>query len=107
MLPFNTYDFDEDLLPFEKPWHAELFAITILLIKNKIFSWPEWTSCFSEKLQQNRLEGMVDGGDDYYTIWLNTITDMIISKNITDVSYLYEVTQLCVSAYLTKPHSKQ
>ena len=38
MINQKNYDFKS----FEKPWHAQIFAITVSLSENKAFEWNEF-----------------------------------------------------------------
>ena len=37
--------------PFEEPWQAELFALTVALGEAGVFGWPDWTSAFGATLK--------------------------------------------------------
>ena len=40
MINQNNFDFKS----FEKPWHGQIFAITVSLSENKVFEWSESVS---------------------------------------------------------------
>ncbi|MBT7220027.1 MAG: nitrile hydratase accessory protein, partial [Alphaproteobacteria bacterium] len=44
--PVTAPDFAEPPV-FAEPWHAELFAMTVHLHKQGLFSWPDWTAQLS------------------------------------------------------------
>ena len=58
--------------PFDEPWHAEVFAVTVHLSDQNLFSWAEWTDAIGEKISTAKLRRSIDGSDDYYNFVLNT-----------------------------------
>ena len=85
----NQHLGDEIRRPFEKPWHADLFATTVHLTDQNLFSWSDWTLCFGKhlgdaKLGDANLGDAIDGGDDYYQVWLDALIEMHTVKNITN-----------------------
>ena len=67
---------------FDAPWHAEVFALAVHLNEGGYFDWPEWASRFGENLAAAKTvktdvgEGL-DGSDDYYQIWLQTLIELM------------------------------
>ena len=59
---------------FEEPWHAQLFALTINLNDNQIFSWSEWVAVFSRNL--NRVEKCNESETGYFEIWLDSLEEI-------------------------------
>ena len=56
--------------PFEQPWHAAAFALTVHLRERGLFSWTNGPISWPTRLPVTDLAGQLDGGDDYYTAWL-------------------------------------
>ncbi|KAE9630441.1 nitrile hydratase accessory protein [Parasedimentitalea maritima] len=65
---------------FLHPWHAQVFALTVSLNEAGHFSWPNWVAQFSQVLARHGLDKDLDGGDDYFTAWLETL-EMILAKD--------------------------
>ena len=96
---------------FDAPWHAEVFALTVHLNEGGYFDWPEWAGRFGENLAAAKtakigvVEGL-DGSDDYYEIWLQTLTELMQEKGLVDAKMLASIKAQWREAYLTTPHGK-
>ena len=100
-------DFHNDTQqPFEKPWHAELFATTVYLCDTHVFSWSEWTDCFSTQIQLAGKTRNIDGSDYYYEIWLQTLIVLMTAKNITNAEAVGVMHNRLIEAFEKTPHGK-
>ena len=96
---------------FDAPWHAEVFALAVHLNQGGYFDWPEWAGRFGENLAAAKtakigvVEGL-DGSDDYYEIWLQTLTELMQEKGLVDAKMLASIKAQWREAYLTTPHGK-
>ena len=52
MINQNNFDFKS----FEKPWHGQIFAITVSLSENKVFEWREFSKALAEQIKMIRLK---------------------------------------------------
>ena len=96
---------------FDAPWHAEVFALAVHLNEGGYFDWPEWAGRFGENLAAAKtakigvVEGL-DGSDDYYQIWLQTLIELMQEKGLVDAKMLASIKAQWREAYLTTPHGK-
>ena len=96
---------------FDAPWHAEVFALAVHLNEGGHFDWPEWAGRFGENLAAAKtfkigvVEGL-DGSDDYYQIWLQTLIELMQEKGLVDAKMLASIKAQWCEAYLTTPHGK-
>ena len=96
---------------FDAPWHAEVFALAVHLNEGGYFDWPEWAGRFGENLAAAKTvktdvgEGL-DGSDDYYQIWLQTLIELVQEKGLVDAKMLASIKAQWREAYLTTPHGK-
>ena len=96
---------------FDAPWHAEVFALAVHLNEGGYFDWPEWAGQFGENLAAAKtakigvVEGL-DGSDDYYQIWLQTLIEIMQEKGLVDAKMLASIKAQWREAYLTTPHGK-
>ena len=96
---------------FDAPWHAEVFALAVHLNEGGYFDWPEWAGRFGENLAAAKTvkidvgEGL-DGSDDYYQIWLQTLIELMQEKGLVDAKMLASIKAQWREAYLTTPHGK-
>ena len=92
--------------PFDEPWHAEVFAVTVHLSDQNLFSWAEWTDAIGEKISTVKLRRSIDGSDDYYNLWLQALIDLISNKGITDAEAILDVQNRWADAFRNTPHGK-
>ena len=59
--------------PFDAPWQAQAFAMTVALHDRGVFTWPEWTAALSEALAE-------DTGAAYYDCWLAALETLLDQK---------------------------
>ncbi|NOD75016.1 MULTISPECIES: nitrile hydratase accessory protein [unclassified Ruegeria] len=89
---------------FAEPWHAQVFAVTVALNEAGRFGWSDWANRFSNTLKRHGFARELDGGDDYFHAWLETLEDMLaeqgaaLPQDVTDLHRAWE------EAYLTTPH---
>lgn len=89
---------------FTEPWHAQLFALTVHLNEAGHFDWPDWASHFSATLKQHGLSKELDGGDDYFTAWLETLEHFLASMELAGTQDVAEMKEAWEKAYLSTPH---
>ena len=92
--------------PFDEPWHAEVFAVTVHLSDQNLFSWAEWTDAIGEKISTVKLRRSIDGSDDYYNLWLQALIELISTKGITDSEAISDLQKRWADAYRNTPHGK-
>lgn len=94
---------DDDGPVFAEPWHAQVFAMTVELHQNGIFTWPEWAEALGARL---KAAGPGDPPENYYTHWLTALERLLEKKG--QVSRTERKT--CVDAWdraaRSTPHGK-
>ena len=89
---------------FSEPWHAQVFALTVHLNEMGRFSWPDWAAAFSETLARHGLAKELDGGDDYFLAWLETLETFLSTSGVTDKTEVEAIKTAWETAYLNTPH---
>ena len=94
--------------PFDAPWHAEVFALAVHLNEADYFCWQDWASRFGKNLAaaSSAKAGGLNGGDDYYQIWLETLIALMQEKDIVDPEILTALELQWRDAYLATPHGE-
>jgi len=90
--------------PFEQPWHAAAFALTVHLHERGLFSWTEWADRLADALASNDRAGRLDGGDDYYTAWLAALQSLLAQNGIAGDDEISDMMAAWTRAYLETPH---
>jgi len=91
---------------FQEPWHAQVFAITVHLHSAGVFTWPDWAAKFSETLKQHGLSKELDGGDDYFKAWLETLEVFLTEKDLATDTEILTLVGAWREAYLSTPHGE-
>ena len=89
---------------FAEPWHAQLFALTVQLNEDGHFAWPDWAARFSDTLRRHGVSKELDGGDDYFNAWLETLEAILADQGTAGRDESAQVKAAWEHAYLTTPH---
>ena len=96
---------------FAAPWHAEAFALAVHLNEAGHFCWAEWSSRFGKNLAaasnnsvSSANEQGLDGSEDYYQMWLQTLIDIMQERGIVDLEQLSAFEAQWADAYTKTPH---
>ncbi len=90
-----------DHRPFTEPWQAQVFALTIHLHEQGVFTWPEWAEALSA--QVSRPDAAADGSD-YYQHWTAALQAILADHDITSPDIVDEVTAAWQRAAEATPH---
>lgn len=91
---------------FEAPWHAQLFALTVHLNEEGRFKWPEWAARFGATLKRHGLARELNGGDDYFAAWLETLETLMTDDGHANPAELARTKSDWTAAYLRTPHGQ-
>lgn len=91
---------------FSQPWHAQLFAMTVHLNETGRFDWTEWAARFSTTLAAHGLHRDLDGGDDYFNAWLETLEGLLAEQGAADPAEASRMRDAWEAAYLSTPHGQ-
>lgn len=91
---------------FSEPWHAQVFALTVFLNEAGHFDWPDWATRFSATLARNGLEKELDGGEDYFNAWLETLEALLAESAQAAPADVERFRAEWEHAYLSTPHGE-
>ncbi len=91
---------------FEAPWQAEIFAITLTLHQQQLFTWSEWADQLSRSIKQAQESGDQDLGDTYYLHWLDALENIIVAKGIGNAGQLTQLYTQWETAAANTPHGQ-
>ena len=93
--------------PFQAPWHAEVFALTLALHRAGQFSWPEWTDYLAAALKaETHLQPDSTQDEAYYQAWLAALCALVTDKNITSAADITQMKKRWADAYIHTPHGQ-
>lgn len=102
----NNYLGDQIYQPFEQPWHAEIFAVTIHLSETNLFSWVEWTQTLCQHISAENTVRVINRTDDYYQVWLNALIELLSEKGVADLETITSMQNRWADAYRNTPHGE-
>ena len=91
---------------FEARWHAELFALTVHLNEVGRFAWPDWADRFSATLKRHGVDKNLNGGDDYFDAWLETLEAYLSETGAALPQDVAQMRDAWEQAYLSTPHGE-
>jgi nitrile hydratase accessory protein len=91
---------------FDSPWHAQVFALVVHLNERGLFTWPDWVARFSSALRQAGLSQALNGGDDYFAVWLDTLEQVMLEQGLAGVEDLTDMKRAWERAYVQTPHGE-
>ncbi|NOC45086.1 MULTISPECIES: nitrile hydratase accessory protein [unclassified Ruegeria] len=91
---------------FAEPWHAQVFAVTVALNEAGRFEWADWAARFSDTLKRHGLARELDGGDDYFRAWLETLEGLLAEQGVSSPQEVKGLHKSWEKAYLTTPHGQ-
>lgn len=89
---------------FTEPWHAQLFALTVHLNEAGHFTWVDWAAAFSDTLKSHGLHKELNGGNDYFNAWLETLERVLADHEMAGASDIASLKEAWEAAYLSTPH---
>jgi nitrile hydratase accessory protein len=76
---------DDSGPPFQEPWEAQAFAMTLALHERGLFSWPEWSRALAAELAA---AAQGEGADAYYRHWLAALERLAAAKGVCSAGEL-------------------
>jgi|TARA_B100001057_G_scaffold390066_1_gene397947 nitrile hydratase accessory protein len=92
--------------PFNEPWHAHIFAITVHLNEQGHFDWNDWSKVFSTALSSKGSENLIINDDDYYLIWLRTLEKFLREAGKIQSDEIMQYFRDWEAAFLNTPHGQ-
>jgi nitrile hydratase accessory protein len=89
---------------FEAPWHAHIFALTVHLNEAGHFAWADWATRFGATLKTHGLTKELNGGEDYFAAWLETLEGYLNEIGMADAADVADLRAAWEAAYLRTPH---
>ena len=92
--------------PFHKPWHAQIFALTVHLNEQGHFDWKDWSKVFGDALSSKGSKDLIINDDDYYSIWLRTLEEFLGETKKIQSDEIIQYFQDWRAAFLNTPHGQ-
>lgn len=85
--------------PFEEPWQAQLFALTVALNEQGVFTWTEWAKQFGPRVQNAE-------PDAYWDIWAGAFVSLLEDRGLVGIADVEAATELWLAAARATPHGQ-
>jgi len=88
---------------FAEPWQATVFAMTVRLHEQGMFSWVDWAEALSTELHK---PGRCADGSDYYDCWVAALCGLLTRLSVASDRELEALTHSWQRAAEATPHGK-
>lgn len=85
--------------PFDQPWQAQAFAMTVALHQAGLFSWADWAEALGAELK-----GGAADGSDYWDRWLVALEKLAAARTGTAPTDLAALADRWQRAARATPH---
>ena len=83
--------------PFDEPWQAQVFALTVALNEAGHFTWSEWTATFGPRVQR------AEAGD-YWRIWSEALIALMEARGMAGAGEVAALAERWQAAARATPH---
>jgi nitrile hydratase accessory protein len=101
--PTRPDDDRPDPEPFTEPWQAQVFALTVHLHDQQVFTWSEWAEALSTEV--SRPDAAADGSD-YYHHWTVALEKLLAAKSVAAPTTVDELAEAWTRAAHATPHGQ-
>lgn len=91
---------------FEKPWHAQVFALTVHLNETGHFEWTQWAERFGATLKSHGMTQDLNGGSDYFEAWLETLEGFLCDLELAEAEAIKQLRAAWAEAFMATPHGQ-
>ncbi|MEM1374326.1 MAG: nitrile hydratase accessory protein [Pseudomonadota bacterium] len=88
--------------PFEAPWQAQLFGMTVALNEAGAFHWSDWATRFGAELASVT----ETGNEAYYRAWLRALEAFMVDIGAATVADMADMTTAWHAAARATPHGQ-
>ena len=83
--------------PFEEPWQAQLFALTVALNEAGHFTWEEWAAVFGPRVRD--AEASI-----YWQVWSQALVELLADRGVASTAEVHALTERWQAAARATPH---
>lgn len=86
-------------VPFDAPWQAQLFALTVALNEAGRFTWSEWTGVFGPRVREA-------GAEAYWEVWSEALIALLEAKGVAGTEEVAAIAARWQAAARATPHGR-
>ncbi|MEL7299215.1 MAG: nitrile hydratase accessory protein [Pseudomonadota bacterium] len=88
--------------PFDTPWQAQLFGITVALQEKGAFSAAQWADALGAELAGETRSG----NDAYWKAWLRAFEAILAKAKLANATEIADLTRAWQAAARATPHGQ-
>jgi len=88
-----------DAAPFDAPWQAQLFALTVAMNEAGHFTWSDWAAVFGPRVQEV-------AADHYWEVWSEALIALLDQRGIAAAADVRALTEAWQRAARNTPHGQ-
>ena len=85
--------------PFDEPWQAQLFALTVAMNEAGHFTWSEWADAFGPKVQHAP-------ESDYWDLWIEAFSALLEKRDMAQAEEISALARLWQASARATPHGQ-
>ncbi|MEL6573012.1 MAG: nitrile hydratase accessory protein [Pseudomonadota bacterium] len=86
--------------PFDAPWQAQLFALTVAMNEAGHFTWAAWAKTFGPRVKEA-------APNHYWTVWADALVALLEQEGIAAADEVKDLARLWQEAARATPHGRE
>jgi len=83
--------------PFDAPWQAQVFGLTVALHEQGVFDWPVWAQTLGAELRNT---------DVYWDAWLAALESVLVARGLAESGQIAALAEQWQDAAHATPHGE-
>ena len=80
--------------------------MTVRLSETGLIDWSDWTRAFGATLARHGTKKDLNGGEDYFNAWLETLETLLIERGVANDIEMRALKKEWTRAYIETPHGQ-
>ena len=85
--------------PFDEPWQAQLFAMTVALNEAGHFTWSDWAAVFGPRVRNVEAQR-------YWQVWSDALLALLETRGLATAPDVRALTEAWQAAARATPHGQ-
>jgi nitrile hydratase accessory protein len=98
-MPLSPTSIAPEAPPFDEPWQAQVYAMTVTLNQRGVFDGSEWSEALAAEIAARR-------DQPYFQAWLRALEKILIAKGVARGAELHDLAEAWRAAAEATPHGR-